>query len=119
MKRLLTFCCALIILCATTFAHSGRTDSQGGHHSSAEYHFHHGNPAHDHYDINGDGVIDCPYDKDIIKQMQEAEIEETPPTFWDSIGKPLEVIITLCLYYAPWCLLGWLLKLFQKKKKKK
>lgn len=44
-------------------AHSGKTDSHGGHYdrSTGEYHYHHGYPAHDHYDIDGDGDIDCPY----------------------------------------------------------
>lgn len=43
---------------AETYLHSGSTDSQGGHydHSTGEYHFHHGKPAHDH--INGV----CPYE---------------------------------------------------------
>lgn len=43
-------------------AHSGRTDSNGGHydHSTGEYHYHHGNSAHQHYDIDGDGIKDCP-----------------------------------------------------------
>ena len=47
-------------------AHSGRTDSEGGHvdKSTGEYHYHHGYPAHDHYDMDGDGDIDCPYDFD-------------------------------------------------------
>ena len=50
----------------TTYAHQGRTDSSGGHtdHSTGEYHYHHGYPAHDHYDMDGDGDIDCPYDLD-------------------------------------------------------
>ena len=41
------------------YAHSGRTDSSGGHHdnSTGEYHYHHGYPDHDH----PDGV--CPYEK--------------------------------------------------------
>lgn len=45
-------------------AHPGRTDSNGGHtnHSTGEYHYHHGYPAHFHYDMDGDGNIDCPYD---------------------------------------------------------
>lgn len=45
-------------------AHSGKTDSSGGHTNSStgEYHYHHGYPAHDHYDLDGDGDIDCPYD---------------------------------------------------------
>ena len=48
------------------FAHGGNTDSNGGHYdrSSGEYHYHHGYSAHSHYDMNGDGVIDCPYDFD-------------------------------------------------------
>lgn len=45
-------------------AHPGKTDSAGGHQdrSTGSYHFHHGYSAHDHYDINGDGNPDCPYD---------------------------------------------------------
>lgn len=70
MKRILLFICfvaCLIAMVATTVvAHPGRTDSQGGHtdQSTGEYHFHHGYSAHDHYDMNGDGVVDCPYDFD-------------------------------------------------------
>lgn len=47
-------------------AHPGRTDGNGGHtdHSTGEYHYHHGYPAHDHYDMDGDGKKDCPYDFD-------------------------------------------------------
>lgn len=57
-----TFC--LSFICIMAHAHPGRTDSNGGHtdHSTGEYHYHHGYPAHDHYDIDGDGIIDCPYD---------------------------------------------------------
>ena len=48
------------------FAHAGNTDENGGHYDAdtGEYHYHHGYPAHDHYDIDGDGAIDCPYDFD-------------------------------------------------------
>ena len=44
-------------------AHPGKTDSDGGHtnHSTGEYHYHHGYPAHQHSDIDGDGILDCPY----------------------------------------------------------
>ena len=47
--------CLLSTLCVT--AHSGRTDSKGGHYNRAtgEYHYHHGYPEHQH--INGE----CPY----------------------------------------------------------
>lgn len=54
---LLLFC---FLIPVTASAHAGRTDSNGGHtdHSTGEYHFHHGHPAHQHTD----GV--CPYDFD-------------------------------------------------------
>lgn len=46
-----------------SLAHSGRTDGNGGHYdrSTGKYHYHHGYSAHDHWDMDGDGVIDCPY----------------------------------------------------------
>lgn len=51
-------------LSLAVYAHPGRTDSQGGHYDqgTGEYHYHHGYPAHDHYDMDGDGILDCPYD---------------------------------------------------------
>lgn len=57
---------ALLFFAGPALAHSGRTDSQGGHYDSetGEYHFHHGYPAHQHYDIDGDGKPDCPYEFD-------------------------------------------------------
>jgi hypothetical protein len=52
----------LILLLFGTYvsAHPGSTDGDGGHfdHSSGEYHYHHGYPAHEH----SDG--ECPYDFD-------------------------------------------------------
>lgn len=60
MRKALCLYIALIIalLCpATVYAHSGKTDGSGGHydHSTGEYHYHHGYPAHQHE--NGE----CPY----------------------------------------------------------
>lgn len=54
--------CAFLVI--SVYAHSGRTDGNGGHtdNSTGEYHYHHGHPAHDHYDMDGDGDLDCPYD---------------------------------------------------------
>lgn len=48
----------VIALALPVQAHSGRTDSSGGHYdrSTGEYHYHHGYPAHQHTD----GV--CPYE---------------------------------------------------------
>ena len=55
-------CILLTILLCITFAiaHSGRTDSHGGHYDSftEEYHYHHGYPAHQHEN----GI--CPYSFD-------------------------------------------------------
>ena len=61
MKRtlaiLLCVCLLLGALPLLAFAHSGGTDASGGHidHSTGEYHYHHGKPAHQH--PNGK----CPY----------------------------------------------------------
>lgn len=46
----------------TVSAHSGGTDSSGGHHvnGTSEYHYHHGETAHNHYDMDMDGDLDCP-----------------------------------------------------------
>ena len=54
----------LLVIPVVASAHSGRTDSNGGHtdSSTGEYHYHHGYPAHDHYDMDGDGKVDCPYE---------------------------------------------------------
>lgn len=51
------------VLACSIFLHSGRTDSSGGHYNrdTGEYHYHHGYPAHEHYDMNEDGTVDCPY----------------------------------------------------------
>ena len=61
MKRFSSrLCAATLLLCLLCFgaaAHPGRTDSRGGHmdHSTGQYHYHHGKPAHQH----PGGV--CPY----------------------------------------------------------
>lgn len=60
MKKILILLTALLLISLVTimaFAHSGRTDSNGGHydHSTGEYHYHHGRSAHQH----PNGV--CPY----------------------------------------------------------
>ncbi len=47
-------------------AHPGKTDGSGGHYDNdmGGYHYHHGYPEHSHYDMDGDGIVDCPYDFD-------------------------------------------------------
>ncbi len=65
-KKLFMFCLLIIIVFSlpqSVSAHPGKTDSSGGHynHSTGEYHYHHGYSAHDHWDMDDDGDIDCPY----------------------------------------------------------
>ena len=70
MKHKLLFILVLLFIilsAATVFAHPGRTDSSGGHtdSSTGEYHWHHGYSAHDHLDLDGDGIKEyCPYNHD-------------------------------------------------------
>lgn len=47
-----------VFLSVPVFAHSGKTDDNGGHYSDTGYHYHHGYPAHQHE--NGY----CPYNFD-------------------------------------------------------
>lgn len=67
MKRIISalICISIMLsLPQTAHAHPGKTDSAGGHtdRSTGEYHYHHGYEAHNHYDMDGDGEEDCPYD---------------------------------------------------------
>lgn len=86
MKRItLLICfavCLFSLLIAPVFAHPGRTDSKGGHtdSSTGEYHYHHGYSAHDHYDMDGDGVVDCPYDFDDKTNHDRGDYGYTSPT---------------------------------------
>lgn len=62
-KKVVVFLFLLITLSIPAtlgFAHSGGTDSKGGHYNSdtGEYHYHHGHSAHQH----PNGV--CPYEED-------------------------------------------------------
>ena len=65
----------------TVYAHPGRTNGKGGHtdHSTGEYHYHHGYSAHGHYDIDGDGVVDCPYDFDVKTDQSSNESATVKP----------------------------------------
>ena len=57
MKRIKIILCCILIINTFTYAHSGKTDSNGGHYNSStgEYHYHHGYPAHSVCGVN------CPY----------------------------------------------------------
>lgn len=90
--RILPICIlflALFCLPVTVYAHPGDTDGMGGHtdRDTGEYHYHHGYPAHDHYDIDGDGVADCPYDFQDKTETDATDLHTT-----------LICLGTLCLY---------------------
>ena len=102
-------------------AHPGRTDSKGGHtnHSTGEYHYHHGYSAHNHYDMDGDGTIDCPYDFDDktdrnshISNRTASTIETTEPFIVEdhSENKQLSLadIIVAILEQIPVSICIWL-----------
>mgnify|MGYP004459298135 CR=1 FL=1 len=72
-RRILSLGIALLtvfLLSTVAFAHSGRTDSKGGHydHSTGEYHYHHGHPAHQH--PGGQ----CPY---VLEQEKQEKAQAT------------------------------------------
>jgi hypothetical protein len=73
LLKLLLVAAVCLGVSVSAFAHSGRTDSSGGHtnHSTGEYHYHHGHPAHQHSDIDGDGELDCPYDFNETNAVRE------------------------------------------------
>lgn len=79
------------VLALLTLLHSGRTDGNGGHYnrSTGEYHYHHGQGPHDHYDIDGDGIVDCP-----IKYYRDTP-RINKVTFSDAAALSIAVIIFL------------------------
>lgn len=109
MKKFLAV--ASIVLCAmlciiVVTAHSGRTDSSGGHynHSTGEYHYHHGESAHDHYDMDGDGKKDCPYNFDSKTNNDNIVFDSSPKNvleiLFNAFGGSLVITIILSQVYV-------------------
>lgn len=104
---ILLFIIASLSVAITSFAHSGRTDSRGGHYnrSTGEYHYHHGYPEHSH-----PGGI-CPYEnksttredttttseskKRTEKSLEDAEPDEEQHKSLQKYGFWLIVIIVV------------------------
>lgn len=82
---------ALLALSPSVYAHSGDTDSEGGHHDGESYHYHHGYPAHDHYDMDGDGVVDCPYDFDDKTGQSSGSSSVKPNLYFSHDGYPRHI----------------------------
>ena len=76
------------VLASIAVLHSGRTDGNGGHYnrSTGEYHYHHGYSAHSHYDMNGDGIVDCPYSYKDNTSYQNSTSKSSATTI--DISKP-------------------------------
>lgn len=97
MRRIVS--CAILLLLIVSLsmsavAHPGRTDANGGHtdRSTGEYHYHHGYPAHQHTDIDGDGIPDCPYDNkqktnDQTREKQSFAIKTPPSSSSSAVGR--------------------------------
>lgn len=100
---LLAILLCMYYLCVCTTAHGGRTDSNGGHHdrSDGSYHYHHGYSAHSHYDIDGDGKKDCPYEFDdktdrganSSNDTIDLEDSENSASFWDVLKAMLAALL--------------------------
>lgn len=101
----LLMCVVIVLLSFPVSAHSGGTDSQGGHydHSTGEYHYHHGYSAHSHYDIDGDGLPDCPY------RIQKTTNKKTQLTKWKI--NDTHIILIPLIFLSP-LIYGFLYLLF-------
>lgn len=106
IKKILIYVLA-VLTCLFSFyvsAHSGMTDSNGGHYDrqNGGYHYHHGYPAHEHTN----GI--CPYENTEIDKSQE----------YNSFKKSAEKIFSLAFLYfftlTPICILalGFIMLLF-------
>lgn len=98
LLKLLVVLALCLSLSIVVVAHPGGTDSDGGHtdHSTGEYHYHHGYSAHQHYDQDGDGLLDCPYNfvdttvssadsgssyfEEKVAELEKKQIESTYPS---------------------------------------
>lgn len=109
-KTLLPLICLILVLAlsSTAGAHSGGTDSQGGHRnrSTGEYHYHHGYPAHQH--TGGE----CPYDYDdrTGENSGSSSKKTTEKTSTNSPEKSSKLtgedIAGLCFYLGGFVILG-------------
>jgi hypothetical protein len=96
----LLICC----LCVPTFAHSGKTDINGGHYDSStgEYHYHHGYPAHSH--PNGE----CPYNHSSGTSSSNISTEGVIDTMLEIISAitPILIVVALAGFFIFSCFSG-------------
>lgn len=115
LRRFSAFFAALCLLATPALAHSGRTDSHGGHYdrSTGEYHFHHGYKAHQH----PNGV--CPYASPTVKPTAAAtskpakqsakRSDDVPvaPIVLGAIGASIFGVCRFCKKHPPQWPDGW------------
>lgn len=112
MKKIIAILIFLFVLGACAFptlAHSGKTDSNGGHtdSSTGQYHYHcGGHPAHQHYG----GV--CPYADTPSYQKPGGESGSSssttpPPASEDDEGIGGEILICVLVIAGVWILKVW------------
>lgn len=107
------------VLVSFTVLHSGKTDSHGGHynHSTGEYHYHHGYSAHDHYDMDGDGIVDCPYSfKD---NTNKSNSESSDNKKHGSTRIAIYTILAYGIMFLPWAIKEVIKKVIEKYKYRK
>ena len=113
MKKILCILISIITILSLTvlcFAHSGRTDSSGGHRDSStgEYHYHHGYPAHQH--PNGK----CPYDFDDKTNHNNANNNNSPSetkSTEDYLGAIVLSLVGSCCLFLPFS--GFVINFFE------
>ena len=112
MKKIIVMVAVLLAFCLTSYAHSGKTDSNGGHYnrSTGEYHYHHGYSAHQH----PDGI--CPYsNKEKTNQVKFDDVPNTTsPKQTDPVTDKNDTY--LIVFVAMFC--GALFIIVNRKKKK-
>ena len=98
----------MMMISISASAHSGGTDSKGGHynHSTGEYHYHHGHPAHQH----PDGV--CPYKSNNSSKSLTDLDRSSPAEFF--LGLTLVIIfgcpLLLSAIYIPASIIFYFMK---------
>lgn len=96
-------------ICTAAFAHSGKTDEDGGHYdnSTGEYHYHHGYPAHQHEN----GM--CPYDYNDNTNYQYSNSKES------KLSQPIKIGIIVTISIIVFCVLSYILFLVMRKEVRK
>lgn len=85
MRAILSIC--FVLYFGHIFAHSGGTDSDGGHlnHTTGDYHFHHGFPPHSHED-------GCPYSNEATShvhfQTSKKKVNSKENLYYEVLGQP-------------------------------